>query len=432
MKEITYINLSYYKKLNPIKLHSHQVVSEALNLMGNDKPHSLPVYENGRIIGKLHYDDLIAFLEDEEKDNSIRAHKMHFDIKSAMHAIHSMKLKYYHAALPDDSKKAPAWQFITAAAVLCIIAGLAWLFFNPSASAPVVQGSQTIAGLNRVVLTLENGKKIALNEDKGGISITGNKLTYHDGTTLSISGISGMASVSTSRGGIYQVQLPDGTKVWLNAGSRLKFPATFTNGEKRRVELIGEAYFEVARHNYASAQRLKRLPFTVLSRGQEIAVLGTHFNVKAYPDETTIKTTLLEGLVRVTPLRIRKGFKGADPSVADPLAMMNVAQGALLKPNEEAVLTGNEITVNKVNAAEAIAWRKGDYIFRNAPLENIMLVIARWYDVEVIYQTEDHKKNELLGGVLSKSPDMKDILKSLELTANVRFKVEGKRVTVMQ
>lgn len=408
------------------------MVSEALNLMGIDKPQSLPVYENGRIIGKLHYDDLIAFLEEEENGSSIRVHKLHFDIKSAMHAIHAMKLKYYHAALPHESKKAPAWHFITAAAVLCIIASLAWLFFNPSASSPVAQGAQTIAGLNKVVLTLASGEKIALNEDKGGINIIANRLTYDDGTVLSAQGLTGMASLSTSHGGIYQVLLPDGTKVWLNAGSTLKFPVTFTSTEKRRVELIGEAYFEVARHIYSTKEGPKRLPFTVLSRGLETAVLGTHFNVKAYPDETTIKTTLLEGLVRVTPLRMRKAFKGADPSIADPLAMMNVTQGVLLKPNEEAVFKGTEIAVNKVNAAEAIAWRKGDYIFRNAPLENIMLVIARWYDVEVIYQTNDHRKNELLGGVLSKSPDMKDILKSLELTANVHFKVDGKRVTVLQ
>lgn len=398
--------------------------------MGNDKPNSLPVYENGRVIGKLHYDDLIAFLE-EEKDSSILAHKMHFDIKSAMHAIHVMKLKYYHAALSDDSKKVPVWQFITAAAVLCVVTGLAWLFFNPSTLTPAAQ-DQSIAGLNKVELFLGNGKKIALNEEKGGINITGGKLIYLDGTALSSSVVGGMTSVSTSRGQLYQVQLPDGTKVWLNASSSLKFPATFANKEKRRVELIGEAYFEVARHSYSSAQGLKRLPFTVVSRGQEIAVLGTHFNVKAYPDEAIIKTTLLEGLVRVTPLRTQKGFKSADPSLADPLAMMNGIQGVLLKPNEEAVLKENELTVNKVNAAEAIAWRKGDYIFRNTPLESIMLVISRWYDVEVIYQTEDHRKNELLGGVLSKSHNMKDLLKSLELTANVRFKVDGKRVTVMQ
>jgi transmembrane sensor len=418
--------------LNQIKLHSHQTVSEALMLMGNDKPSSLPIYEKGHVIGTLHYDDLIAFLDDGLQGDGIRAHKLHFDIKSATDAILTMKLKYYHAALQERNKKFPILQYTSAAAVLLVLAALAWLFFKPLV--PENQNNQIIAGLNKAVLTLAGGKKIVLDEAKAGVMLTRNKLTYNDGTAVDLIPLHtvGMASVSTSRGGLYQVMLPDGTKVWLNAMSTIKFPQTFSSKEKRRVELEGEAYFEVAKVNYSTLQGIKQLPFIVVSKGQEIEVLGTHFNVNAYANEPATKTTLLEGLVRVTPANAWKEFRGADPSLSDPLELMSGVQGVVLKPGEESVLQGVEMIVNQVNAAEAIAWRKGDLIFRNASLESIMQVIARWYDVDVIYQANSHIKNELLGGAISKSSNMKDILKSLEFIGDVCFKVDGRQITVMQ
>ncbi|MBB5440104.1 ferric-dicitrate binding protein FerR (iron transport regulator) [Pedobacter sp. AK017] len=416
--------------MNPIKLHAQQPVSEALALMDKDKYKSLPVYQNDRIIGSLHYDELNAYLNEDKKDEKICANKLQINLIAAMDGIASMKLEYYHNALRVKHKKTAVLRFTAIAAILFIITALACFFLKPSV--PSNPGNLIVAGLNKVVLTFADGKKIALDETKGGIRLTENKLTYQDGTPISAAGTAGVASVSTSHGVVYQVQLPDGTRVWLNATSTLKLPASFTNTEKRLVQLSGEAYFEVAKVNYATANGLKRLPFIVASIGQEIEVLGTHFNVKAYPNEPAIKTTLLEGLVRVSPLSDIKSLKGADPSLADPLIPIQEQQGIMLKPNEEAVLKGNKIAVNKVNASEAIAWRTGDYIYRNTPLENVMLVIARWYDVEVIYQSNLHKRNELLGGVMTKSADMQDILKSLELTAKVRFKVDGKRVTVMQ
>jgi transmembrane sensor len=430
----------YCKKLSQIKLLSHQTVGEALMVMGNEKPNSLPVYENGRAIGKLNYDDLIAFLDADIKNDCHTAAKLHHDIKSVMCEIKSMKLKYYHAALEvKKDKRVIAAQLMAGAAVLMLLIGIVWLCFEPVSSFFSNQ-NRIIAGLNKVELTLANGKKIVLDSSKGGIILTGSQITYSDGTALyplsqkgqSSLNITGMASISTSRGDLCQLTLPDGTKVWLNATSTFKFPAAFTGKEKRRVELTGEAYFEVAKVNYSSPDGIKRLPFIVASKGQEIEVLGTHFNVKAYPNEPVIKTTLLEGLVRVTSLRTPKRFTGTDPSMIDPLDPMNGVKSVVLEPNQESILKGDEIVVKPVRAAEAIAWRNGDFIFRSTRLENIMLVLERWYDVEVIYQKDSLNNTEILGGTISKSHDMHDVLKSLELIANVHFKVDGKRITVLR
>ncbi|PTX15065.1 FecR family protein [Pontibacter mucosus] len=209
-------------------------------------------------------------------------------------------------------------------------------------------------------------------------------------------------AIKTPKGGQYQVVLPDGSKVWLNAASSLRYPARFT-GLQRRVELTGEAYFEVEKN--------ADMPFVVESRGQVVEVLGTHFNIDAYADEAFISTTLLEGAVRVSADR------ASSPQLLAP------GQQALVSQASSAVL------VRQVDIDEAVAWKSGYFMFNDEDLESIMRELARWYDVQVEYQGDVGSIK--FGGVVSRSKTITQTLRVLELASNVRFKVEGKKVIVM-
>jgi transmembrane sensor len=423
--------------LDQIKLHVQQLVAEALTIMSKDELNSLPVYNGDRVVGKLTYDELIDFLDDNESDGSIYAHRLNFDIGSVLIAIRKMRNEKYKIPLQYNVSRRLVAGLSSAAAIGIVLLALAWVFFKPASPLPAGQNNTVMAGLNKVMLTLANGGHIALNDAKKGVVIDGSNLTYSDGTAVagrryvSEAGRGTALAISTSNGGMYQLTLPDGTKVWLNAASSLTFPASFAGANQRRVELTGEAYFEVAKN--------KKMPFIVESKGQEIEVLGTHFNVSAYGNEGSVKTTLLEGSVRVTPsYRSEKCLKSPDPSSLDPLEMIKSngaqlmqAQAVVLTPNHQAILTGAELRVKEVVADEAVAWKNGEFIFRNMSLENIMKVVARWYDMDVSYQSTNAGK-ALLGGTISKSSKIAEVLKTLEVTANVHFKLDGRKITVIQ
>lgn len=268
-------------------------------------------------------------------------------------------------------------------------------------------------GGNKAILKLADGSEISLTDagrgtlaDRSGIRIT--KTT--DGSVMYqvVSGTEKSEkqprynTISTPRGGQYQIELPDGTKVWLNAASSLKFPQSFAHMKTRAVELSGEAYFEVFKN--------KRQPFQVLTgtaeggRSQLIEVLGTHFNVNAYADEASTKTTLLEGLVRVN-------------------------HGIELRPGEQSVLNQGDVRVVQVDTEEAVAWKNGYFIFTNEDIYSIMRKISRWYDVEVVY--EGKITDNTFNGPVSRSSKVSEVLDILELTKTVHFKIEGRRITVM-
>jgi len=208
-------------------------------------------------------------------------------------------------------------------------------------------------------------------------------------------------TISTPVGGQYTVVLPDGSKVWLNAASSLKFPTAFT-GTERRVELTGEGYFEVAKN--------KHMPFKVNFNREEVEVLGTHFNISAYPDEAVTRTTLLEGSVRISKNNIKK----------------------ILVPGQQAIssMQTGGFNIAEVNTDEAIAWKNGLFLFHNENIRSIMKKIARWYNVDVNYQGSF--TNQEYGGRISQSKNLSEILKNLELTGTIHFKIEGRRVTVME
>jgi len=277
-----------------------------------------------------------------------------------------------------------------------------------------VHATQAIVpGSNKAYLTLANGQKIALTgvangkiAKQAGITITktrNGQLVYH--IDKSPAGSNSNAAITfntieTPRGGQYQVILPDGTQVWLNAASSLKYPTTFS-GNSRQVQLSGEAYFEVA-HDAAR-------PFKVLSKGQQIEVLGTHFNVNAYDDDPAIQTTLLEGSVKIS----------------------NNTGQVMLKPGQQATLKDDylQFSVKNVDANDAIAWKNGYFMFKNENIKSVMKKIARWYDVDIDYEGDLYQKR--LGGTVSKFEKINDLLHTIQLTHSVHFKVIGRRVIVM-
>jgi transmembrane sensor len=207
--------------------------------------------------------------------------------------------------------------------------------------------------------------------------------------------------LQTPRGGEYHLILADGTNVWLNAASSIRYPTAFT-GNDRRVEVTGEAYFEVA-HNAAK-------PFRVTSKGQTVEVLGTHFNINAYDDEPGIKTTLLEGSVKVS----------------------NKDQKAILKPGQQAIVQSinNSIIIKNANTEEVVAWKNGYFLFDGEKIESIMRKVSRWYDVDVQY--EQTMPDVAFGGSISRFENVSQLLEVLQRTGSVHFKIEGRRLTVMK
>lgn len=307
---------------------------------------------------------------------------------------------------------APNWVrgiAIAVAAVMAVVFGI-W-FYNKSLN-PYSASSRTAGrdlmhdikpGKNTATLTLSNGEAIALSEEKTGLVI-GSDLRYNDGTSVASNkdhdnGDTVGMTITTPRGGTYQVTLSDGTKVWLNAASSLTYTRALNEKGIRRVKLAGEGYFEVAKD--------QAHPFVVSTKGQEVKVLGTHFNVNSYTDEKDMKTTLLEGSVLVS-------HRGAD--------------GVLLKPSEQATVRGNEITVRQVDVNEAVAWKNGDFRFADQSITDIMKQIARWYDIEVVYEADLSAVR--LTGSISRNRNLSQLLKRLGETNEVHFKIEGRKIIV--
>lgn len=274
---------------------------------------------------------------------------------------------------------------------------------NAQASLPVTPGG------NKAYLTLSNGKRILLTDStigtlavQSGVQITktaDGQLIYE--VTGDAAGESGKYNtLEAPKGGQYQIVLIDGTRVWLNSASKLKYPASFSTTE-RVVELEGEAYFEVAKN--------KDLPFRIRTADQEIQVLGTHFNVAAYVDESNTKTTLIEGSVSVS----RGGEKGK-----------------ILSPGQQSVLQNGTFLIQTVDTEEAIAWKNGYFIFENDNTEAIMRKLERWYDVDIIYQGMGDPRTKVMGAI-SRNTQLNEILDLLEATGKFKFKTEGRRIIIM-
>lgn len=306
----------------------------------------------------------------------------------------------------------PLWPRIAvaAAALVSIVFGI-W-FFSGLRHSEFISGSADYAkndigpGKQGATLTLASGKKIRLTDavngqlaEEAGVEISKSadgQLVYEIKGSAEANKIN---TLSTAKGETYIVTLPDKSKVWLNAASSLTYTAGLTEGGKRKVKLTGEAYFEIAKD--------KTHPFVVESKGQQVEVLGTHFNVNAYGDEPTVATTLLEGSVNVTEGENRR----------------------IIKPGQEAVNNGKSIQVNKANIENIVDWKNGDFNLDGLEFTAAMRKIARWYDVEVIYEISTPSGIET-GGWISRNNKLKDVLKLIEKSGFVHFKVDGRKIYV--
>lgn len=313
---------------------------------------------------------------------------------------------------------------IAAAASILLIIALGVVFVignrdkdNVTANRDAGSGKQTdvkAPETNRAMITLANGQKVYLDSaDNGTLATQGNinviktadgKIVY-DAVTLSrVEGPTAVAfnTLTNPRGSkVIDMTLADGSRVWLNAGSSVTYPVAFV-GKERKVNITGEAYFEVA-HN-------ARKPFYVSKGDVSVQVLGTHFNVNAYDDEAEIKVTLLEGSVKVS--------KGTGST--------------LIKPGEQASIShpsqkSTKIPVQTVDVEQVMAWKNGLFYFDKADIKTIMKEVSRWYDVEVIYSTE---VKELFRLKTSRNTSVSNIFKILEEIGGVHLEVDGKKIIV--
>lgn len=364
----------------------------------------------------------ISFLEGLREDEAFRNDSQFFsslDVNSAWQKVSK------HTRLKQETKfweKAIQWRQV-AIIIFFLTAGL--LFYTkfnkekePEITLKVKSNSKddVLPGGDKAMLELADGSVVILEKVNNGNlqDQNGTKIIKQDGR-LVYNAAQGNPSdkisynkISTPKGGQYHIILPDGSKVWLNAESALRFPTMFT-GNERQVELTGEAYFEVAKLEvpFSSAETGKMKPFKVQTNDVNIEVLGTHFNVMAYSNEKSVNTTLLEGSVRVSHLKTNNS--------------------QMLKPGQQARIN-ESIKIVNVDTEEAIAWKNGFFHFNGADIQTVMGQIERWYNVEVDYEGEITSKH--FTGIISREINASKVLDMLELTGGVKFEIKGKRISV--
>jgi len=329
-------------------------------------------------------------------------------------------IAHVHDVAPVHDLRRSRWWAAAASVLLLIGAGSYFFYFrNKDAGGPEQTTAQmhtgdVAPGRYGAVLTLSDGARVVLDSaGNGNIATQGGSqvlmqngaIVYEKEKAAAATAINPAAAVvyntvTTPRGRQFRVVLPDGSGVWLNAASTLRYPTAFT-GDQRAVELSGEAYFEIAKD--------ERKPFVVTARDMRVQVLGTAFNLMAYPDETAVNTTLVTGAVRVVATK----------------------SSLVLDPDQQASLPDNagRFTVSKPNLKEVLAWKDGRFRFDGAKITTIMRQIARWYDVDIEYRGEV-PSNEFNGSI-SRAEYARKILDALERTGNVNFSLEGRKIIVM-
>jgi ferric-dicitrate binding protein FerR (iron transport regulator) len=335
-----------------------------------------------------------------DKDWSRMWHAIHGEMETVPRPVHSLSV----------------WARVAAVLLLVVGAGAAYWKLagrEKKAAAPVAvreHKKDIEPGGNRAMLTLANGSTILLDNAHDGmlakqggtnvLKLDAGSLAYNTGAKEKGEMLYNM--IATPNGGQYQVILPDGSKVWLNAASSLRFPTRF-EGKERSVELTGEAYFEVAKNN--------SMPFRVKlpGNGMDVQVLGTEFDVMAYANELSSNTTLVSGKVNV------------------------VSKGAVraLEPGTQAILDNQTkaMRVADANVEQVVAWKNGLFRFRETGIRELMRQVERWYNVQVVYETEG--KDQDFTGVVSRNQPVSALLQMLELTGTVHFRIEDKRIIVL-
>ncbi len=333
-------------------------------------------------------------------------------------------LEKIHAELQENkgqrrNVKMRRWMAVAAAVIGVVISTFVYLRYQPGEeNLPIAANlikNDVAPGATKALLKLSNGSTVLLDDSATQhIAHDGAADIIEDGGMLSFNKqrngnikpqnntVQSYNTLITPRGGQFQLQMADGTKVWLNSASQLQFPEVF-NGKERRVKLTGEAYFEVAKN--------KEMPFIVEVASSEIKVLGTHFNIRSYSDVGTapIEATLVEGAIKFT----------------------HGEKSMVLKPGEQVSLAeSGEVVLNKdVDTYEIIAWKNGFFHFQKRRLDFIMRELARWYDIEVVYK---EPVDASFFAEMPKNTNLSDALKALQLTGKVKFAVDGKKVTVLK
>jgi len=305
------------------------------------------------------------------------------------------------------------WRRIAVAAtILTILSTSAYFLFFAKPKAEIAQTERIYKndiapGGNKAILTLANGSTIILDSAHlGKLAQQGNAFIQKlDSGSLAYAVLAERPSailyntLTTPKGGQYHLKLPDGSLVWLNAASSIKYPVAFF-GNRRKVEITGEVYFEVAKN--------AKMPFQVAVKQLSVEVMGTHFNINAYDDEEKINTTLIEGAVKITKNNETK----------------------LLKPGEQAQVTASDIQiVEDVDIEKIVAWKDGKFIFSRDELPSIMRELKRWYDVEVEYKSSASAGH--FSGIISRNRNASQVLNMLKATGNIKFDIDGKKIIVL-
>jgi len=303
------------------------------------------------------------------------------------------------------------WYAAAAVLLLCSVGSYMYLNNAKSVKTDKQYALQPIKpGSNKATLTLSNGKTLVLNTASNGLLATqgatkvikgaNGQIIYDAESATSVSAAADNNTITIPRGGQYQVILPDGSKVLLNAASSLTYPTAF-GGNTRTVVLRGEAYFEISQN--------KQKPFIVHANGTAVKVLGTHFEISAYQDDDAVTTTLLEGSVNM-----QKG-----------------ATSTRLKPGEQgiAVHSRNTINVQKANTEQVMAWTRGQFVFNDVSIKEVMKIASRWYDVDVEYHGNVQYKK--FGGTTSKYKNITELLDNMSAAGGIHYKIDGRRVILM-
>jgi transmembrane sensor len=344
------------------------------------------------------------------------------DLESIKDQTFAQVVKYRH-----NKNRFSYWRrYVAAAVIVFAVLSAGVLIYNNNRTASSLSNQHAIQpvkndavpGGNKALLTLADGTIVQLDDVGTGriVEIAGMTIRKtSDGEVVYEVAPSGVNKeeaersynqISTPRGGQYKIILPDGTKVWLNAASSLKYPVQFDKNA-RHVELAGEGYFEVSKQHLANGDHT---PFFVSTATQTVEVLGTHFNINSYGDEEAVLTTLLEGAVKVS----HSSQKGQTVET-------------ILKPGQQAALIAKSFNVKKIDTEEAVAWKNGYFSFERADLSTVMRQLSRWYDVDVVYAGE--VPSETFTGKVYRNMSLSKVLDILSYT-QVNFKMEGKKLII--
>ena len=356
--------------------------------------------------------DQSEFLSEEDKKyilNSLTDKSIRKEYKDLKNNIDTQK--DWLKVKPNKSVRKLYWKYAAAAVVVGIISTTFFFkdnLLNNVNDKPIINNTNIQSGTDKATLTLENGETITLAKgtkyQTQNAESNGEKIVYKEKATNKEKIAYNYLTIP--RGGQFQITLSDNTKVWLNSETQLKYPVNFIKGKARKVELVyGEAYFEVS-----PSTNHKGAKFAVTNKGQNIEVLGTEFNIKAYKDETNIYTTLVEGKVAVS-------YKG---------------QKEILSPNQQANynLKTNTFKINTVEVYNEISWKDGVFSFDNKSLKEMMKVLSRWYDVEVEFINKAVEKEEFIG-VLRKKQSLNEILKTIKNFGIIKeYSIKNKKITI--